>query len=118
MSKHWKEEADPEVHRDYMSTYQVQGNPVKVTNKLVEQYVYFVRECSFTFQFTNLDQLDEMIDYLSKKVHPSTRADHVVIEHWWHSWQERLPSGLLKGKNREKILKAMDRAREEFRKEN
>jgi hypothetical protein len=115
MSKHWKEKRNPEIHRDFMSTDQIGGVEVKpVGESPSEEWVFFVRECSFTFQFMDLGQLDEMIDYVSQKIHPSTRRSNDGLEHYWQSWQERLPKGLLKGARREKIAKALLKVKADF----
>ena len=74
-----------------------------------------MKECSFTFQFVNLEQLDKAIAYLSKKVHPSTWEFNDGLEHYWQRWYERLPKGLAGGTKRERILKALVRARRTFR---
>lgn len=64
----------------------------------------------------NLEQLDAAIEYFSKKVHQSTREYNNGLEHYWQRWYERLPNGLTGGTKRERILKALVRAREAFRK--
>ncbi|MEZ5008086.1 MAG: hypothetical protein R2728_11650 [Chitinophagales bacterium] len=113
MSKHWTEKYDPNIHKDFMSTYHVGGSSIDLNKLTSEKKIYFVRECSFTFQFINLNQLDEMIEFVSSKVQPSSRRE-IGLDHWWHSWKERLPKGLLKGSKRDKILKALEKARLDF----
>ena len=115
MSKHWKEIANKEKHLDYMSTYDVGG--MNIDGIKMGAYIYFVRECSFTFQFASLGQLDEMIEYVSKKTNPSTKVLHNGLEHYWQSWKERLPRGLLKGSKRVRILNALTRAKIDFKNE-
>lgn len=114
MSKHWKEKADADKHVDYMSTYHVGGININFEGNKTGEWVYFVRVGSFTFQFVNLEQLDDMIEYVSQKVHPSTKAPNNGLEHYWHSWQERLPKGLLKGPRRDRILTALLKAKTDF----
>lgn len=115
MSKHWKEQKDPDKHHDLMSTTHIGGIAVKANEK--EPWMYLVRECSFTFQFASLDQLRAMIAYVSVKVHPARRSYNNGIEHYWQHWYERLPKGLLAGPKREKFRKALLKALAEFEKE-
>ncbi len=111
----WKEKLDSKKHTDYMSSSWIGGMSVKKNkNNLVTEWVYFVQECSFTFQFVSLDQLDECIEYFSLKVLPSTIKQGIVLEHYWQRWFERLPKGLVAKKKKEKILKALKKARIEF----
>jgi hypothetical protein len=115
MSKHWKEKADPAKHLDLMSASGIGGINIDCDANKTDKWVYFVKECSFTFQFVNLEQLDEAIEYFNKKVHQSTREYNNGLEHYWQRWYERLPKGLTGGTKRERILKAWVRARETFR---
>ncbi len=87
------------------------GVPGMRRNKIEQEWVCFVKECTFTFQFRPLDQRDEMINYFSVKTHPSTRKTHNGLEHYWQSWRERLPTGLVKEPKRLKILKALRKAK-------
>ncbi len=114
MSKHWKEIANPAIHTDFMSTSWVGGIPAKADRKLTIQYVYFVRECSFTFQFSTIEQIEMMIAHFEKKIHASDRSFN-GLEHYWQKWYERLPGGLLKGAKRGKILKALKKALADFK---
>lgn len=113
MSKHWKEKTNPEEHIDYMSTNQIDGLSIQNSREKGE-WVYFVRECSFTFQFVSLEQLKTAKAYFSTKVHPSTMRFNNGLEHYWQSWSERLPAGLKGGSKRERILKALEKALQEF----
>jgi hypothetical protein len=115
MSKHWKEVADREKHIDYMSTTHIGGINIDFEGNKTDKWVYFVKECSFTFQFVNFEQLDMMIEYFSAKIHPSRRKYNNGLEHYWQYWYERLPKGLIGGTKRERILKALLKARDEFR---
>lgn len=114
MGKHWKEKADPTKHRDFMSTYQIGGVPIERSEQLLQQQVYFVKECSFVFCFVNLNQLEEAIDFFSKKTHPARRAYNSGLEHHWQHWSTRLPKGLTANSKREKILKALRKAYIDF----
>jgi hypothetical protein len=113
MSKHWKEKTDNKKHIDFMMTAHIGGFPIE-HSKNKGAWVYFVRECSFTFQFASIEQLKMMIDYFSKKVHPSTRTFNNGLEHYWQMWYERIPKGLAGGSKREKIHKALTKALNEF----
>lgn len=115
MSKHWKEKTNLEEHIDidYMSTAHIGGLPIQ-NSPAKGEWVYFVTECSFTFQFVSLEQLKTAKAYFSLKVHPSTRRFHDGLEHYWQSWSERLPAGLIRGSKRERILKALEKAFQEF----
>lgn len=114
MSKHWKEKTDFETHVDYMSTTHIQGLSIESSPERGE-WVYFVRECSFTFQFVSLKQLEKAKEYFSQKIHPSTRKFNNGYEHYWQLWFERLPAGLIGGTKRERILKALEKALIDFR---
>ncbi|MDE3895987.1 MULTISPECIES: hypothetical protein [Vibrio] len=109
MSKIWRELADPKVHSDFMSSYNEGGVPVKKSrDNLLEQWVYFVNVCGFTFQFVSIEQIIECKAYFVQKVHPSTRDSHPPSEHFWHPWYCKLPKGLNKTSNRKRVLKALD----------
>ena len=112
MAKHWKEPVDPERHRDFMSTSSVGGIPVNP--KKTDGFVYFVRECGFTFQFANLSQLETALAYFAERLHAPTRAWNNGLEHFWQKWFERLPAGLNGGPKREKIQKALALALADF----
>ncbi|MBK6699944.1 MAG: hypothetical protein IPG55_08585 [Saprospiraceae bacterium] len=113
MSKHWKEKTDPTKHVDFMSSTHLGGIGIE-GSKEKGAWVYFVRECSFTFQFASLRQLKVASDYFSKTVHPSTRRKHDGLEHYWQFWYEKLPKGLIGGSKREKVHKALTKALMEF----
>jgi hypothetical protein len=73
--------------------------------------------CSFTFYFESADEIEEYIHFYSQKTHPDSRlpiaegTDRFVR---WHSqrWYERLPMYLQEEPKREKVLKALKRAKE------
>ena len=99
-----------------MTGYQDAGGiPVKaVHDNLIEKWVYFVRAASFTFQFQTVVQIEEAKDYFSKKVHQAGRKPNHGLEHYWQRWFERLPPGLQNEAKRNKILKALEQAIDEF----
>jgi len=116
MTKVWREIADPEKHRDFMSTYNEGGAIVhKSRDNLIEKWVYLVDVCNFTFQFVNLDQVKECIKYFEKKVHPSTIDEHPPYEHYWQPWFCKLPKGINKDVKRQKVLKALNQVVEKWR---
>ncbi|MCP4213259.1 MAG: hypothetical protein GY765_01325 [bacterium] len=114
--KIWKEKLDPQKHKDYMSSYWIGGDDIKAPkDNLIDSWIFFVKECGFTFQFTSIAQLDECLNYFSQKVHASTRREHDGLEYDWQAWYERLPGGLIKNSKREKILKSLEAAKEKFK---
>ena len=48
-----------------------------------------------------------MEEYLSEKVHSSTRRFNNGLEHYWQSWEERLPRGIHARKTKERVLKGI-----------
>ena len=82
--KIWKEKLDPSIHKDFMSYNSIGGQTLEAPkDNLIEAWVYFVTECNFTFQFMCIDKISECIEYVSKKIHPSTREDNDGVEHYW-----------------------------------
>ena len=119
MAKFWRERVDPDRHRDFIGggyrgdgVQDAGGWPVVPAS--TDGWIYFVRECSFTFTFVTLAQLDEAREYFAKPVHPSRRRRGVSQEHYWQHWYERLPSALTGGTKRTRILRALDAARQHF----
>lgn len=110
MSKVWREIADPEKHRDFMSNSVEGGIPVtKSRDNLIEAWVYFTEVNGFVFQFANLDQVKDCKKYFEQKLHPSTKGNyHIVHEHYWQPWYCKLPKGITKTKNRIKVLRALE----------
>jgi hypothetical protein len=109
MAKIWKEPLDEERHKDFMSSATVGGG-----RPIADGWVYFVRECSFTFQFMSRGQIQECLEFFSVKVHPARRRPGITLEHYWQHWYERLPRGLLAESKRVRIKKALERALDEF----
>jgi hypothetical protein len=110
MSKHWKEPLDPKRHVDH---HHAGGAHPRVGG--AHEFAYFVRVAGFTFEFASLAQLHETLEFFALKIHPSSRRD--VYEHEkgeWQAWHERLPAAILKGSRRERVLKALRKALEEF----
>lgn len=57
-----------------MSTTHLWGMLLKGSKYKTAKWVYFVKECSFTFQFVSLEQIEEYINYFEHKVHPTSIA--------------------------------------------
>jgi hypothetical protein len=111
--KHWKEPLDVERHRDYVSGSQDAGG-VPIDRSISDGWVYFVRVCSFTFSFANLDQLREAIRYFGQTVHPARREPGRHLEHYWQRWYERLPPGLVGGSKRVRVRHGLTAALTSF----
>jgi hypothetical protein len=77
MSKVWREIADPNIHSDFMSTFNEGGVPIeKSRDNLIQKWIYLANVCNFTFQFSSIQQVKECVVYFEKKTHPSTIGDH------------------------------------------
>ena len=89
--------------------------------------VWFVKVCGFTFVFNNIQQLDACLRYYSSKTHPSSiiKKEDLTAdlgENWrelrgWdiERWFERLPMFLLESAKREKVIKALQQAQQQWR---
>lgn len=88
--------------------------------KLDPTWVYFVRECGFTFEFHSLGQLKTCLEYFDQKMRPPTRIPSGEL--WKYGgdqsetqrWFERLPAKLFAATKREQIVKALRRALTHF----
>lgn len=110
MSRVWREIADPKKHSDFMSTNNEGGVPIdKSRDNLIEKWVYLAEVCNFKFQFASLDQVKECKEYFERKLQPTTRGSHPPFEHYWHPWFCKLPKGITKETNRQKVLKALNK---------
>jgi hypothetical protein len=120
MAKIWKEKYDWSKHQNKMYFEGDDNN--YPSNNIEVKWIYFVKECSFVFEFHSIGQLKECQKYYSKKVRPSS----IIPEKDLHlyggdqsetqRWFERLPMKLLKEKNRIRVLKALNNAIIEFEK--
>ena len=113
MPKYWTEPLDPSKHVDFMRGYQAPGG-VLIDEPAGSRLVYFVRVCGFTFQFQSIDQVDEALRRFERQTQPSSRAPNDGLEHYWHSWFDRLPSGLAAGSKRVRVISALKQARKSF----
>lgn len=109
MAKIWRERLDLERHRDFMTGAQAPGGCV-IAPTTSDGWVYFVRDCAFTFQFASIEQIREVHSYLSRRTHAARRVPGVALEHYWQHWFERLPAGLTSGSRRLRVLRALERA--------
>jgi hypothetical protein len=111
MAKIWKEELDPSRHCHKMDG--VVAYAPKIGG--LHRWIYFVRVCSFTFEFHSLEQIKKCLDYYSMAIHQSSRMDIGGADHWeMQRWFERLPMYLLEEPRRQKVVKALSSAMEEF----
>ncbi len=78
-------------------------------------YVYFVRVCSFTFEFHSIEQIKLCLAYFDKKIHLSSRIDIGGADSWEvQRWYERLPMYLLEEPKRLRVVKALTSATKVF----
>jgi hypothetical protein len=111
MAKVWKEELDWSRHTNKMDA------PVNYPPNVggLHRWVYFVRVCSFTFEFHSIEQIRMCLDYYSQKIHASSRMDIGSADSWeMQRWFERLPMYLLEETKRQKVVKALLLALDEF----
>jgi hypothetical protein len=87
--------------------------------KLIPEWVYCVYVCGFTFKFWSVDQIQAALDFYSKKIHPSSRISDSNSYVWCHHreaqrWYERLPLYLRKEGKRQRVVKALEQALQQF----
>ncbi len=123
MSKYWIEKYNSSKHKNKMWGEGIK--PPEGRHRTLDPYnVYFVRECSFTFEFHSISQLDACIQHFSRKLQPSTKIpgselDNYGSDYWERQrWFESLPKGLVSNHQRPKILKALEKAKIYFKKNN
>lgn len=128
---------------EYWKTKRKELGGLGPSDPLIEHWDYFVKVCGFTFKAENLDQIREMIEYYSKKTHPTSRRPDpgeidtivrdkglprsTVIEQYrnemrWHPecaqrWFEKVPKHLEGEKYRHRVVKALTEAVEYFESE-
>ena len=119
MAQIWKEERQGHWS-EHFDLHGYQGLPphdVSPNPKLVPVYTYFVRVCCFTFRFGSVAQITPVLEYYRQKIRPSTRRDtnHYAFERdVAQRWFERLPGHLREEPKRQKVVKALERASEQF----
>jgi hypothetical protein len=116
MAKVWKEQLDGSRHQNKMDA-PVDRRP---NVSFVPKWVFFVRVCSFTFEFHSLKQIGECLEYYSQKIHPTSRIPWKELPLYGgdqsetQRWYERLPMYLLEEPKRQKVVKALSAAIEQF----
>ena len=117
MSRHWREQTGGD--------------------KLLPQWTYSVEVCGFTFRFSSLAQLREVLAFYRQKTHPSSRLPDPawVRREAQHNpngyretisaimfferdalqrWFEKVPMYLQENGKRERVVQALGRALEDF----
>jgi len=80
------------------------------------EWIYYVCVCSFTFTFFSLEMLEEYVAYYSKKTLPSSRASAIWVGEPQTKF-DRLPQYLREEAKRQKVVKALTKALNEFRRQ-
>ncbi|MEM8557310.1 MAG: hypothetical protein AAGG50_05745 [Bacteroidota bacterium] len=117
MAKHWKESYTLEAAQA-LGIHDFEGRPV--LGDANTRWIYYVRVRSFTFGFFSLRELDRYIDFFSHKTLPSSMVEGpfsngpAASVGDGQSVFERLPGRLRAERDRVKVLKALERAREDF----
>lgn len=93
-------------------------------SNLVPIWLYFVEVCGFTFKFHSVEQLEQTLEYYTKKLHPSSiipnlnqcpeKIDRSLIQRWY----EKLPLYLRKEAKRKKVVAALQKAVHQFSSDN
>lgn len=86
---------------------------------LVDYKVCTVTVCSFTFLFHSTEQLALCLDYYRREHRPSSRlpvyTQNLGGDHWeTQRWFETLPQYLLEKPKRAKVVKALEKAMQEY----
>lgn len=111
MAQIWKEKFDSARHQNKMDGVVAHHPEIN----FVPKWVFFVSVCSFTFEFHTLNQIKECLAYYSQKTHRSSRIDIGSADHWeFQRWFERLPMYLLEEPKRQKVVKALASAVNQF----
>ncbi|MEM9345350.1 MAG: hypothetical protein AAGB26_01910 [Planctomycetota bacterium] len=116
MSRHWIEQ----LSRDKGARGYGHPDNYKEMDRLIFErcVLYKVYVCNFEFEFPVLEEIEEYIDYFSQKTHPSSRVDIGAADHWEAQTRfSRLPLRLLNNHNRPLVLKALQSALDDFRKD-
>jgi hypothetical protein len=119
MARIWKETVD-HWGRTHMSGI---GKPHRSNHDYGKMEVWYVRVCSFTFEFNHPDQVDACLGYYSQKVRPSSRipANELHLfggdQSECQRWFERLPMYLLEEPKRLKVVQALTQAKSRWAQE-
>jgi hypothetical protein len=115
MATYWTEQFNPEIHRNHMWGSECDV-PEHCDLRLDPRLVYFIRVCSFTFEFHSIGQIKQCLGYYNKKIHATSilsseilktgtcGGDHGETQRWY----ERLPQKLLKESKRKKVVIALE----------
>lgn len=104
-------EYNPKDHRDYMSSLIEGGIEIEKPHLIRGVPFVFTLDISKTcLVFKDITQLKEAKNFFEQTLRPSTVGEPPPFEHHWHVWYGRLPKEVLKSSNKEKILKAINKA--------
>lgn len=115
MAQIWSEPFDGLKHRDQMPGVASSTSDHSRAPTLLQRRVFFVRVCSFTFQFHSLQQIQACLGYYNRKIQPSSRCDIGAMDHWeCERWLEKLPLFLREEPKRQRVIKALHNALKVF----
>ncbi|MCV6638445.1 hypothetical protein [Candidatus Albibeggiatoa sp. nov. NOAA] len=126
MARWWKEIYNSDKHKNTMygiidGQYQYNFD-FSNSDNLRKQYVIHVEVVGFGFTFLSLRQLEICIQYFSQKIRKSSMipSNSIGVADYWEvqRWYDRLPKGMTNEHKRPKILKALNQAYQEFKKDN
>jgi hypothetical protein len=118
MAQIWSEPFDGLKHQNQMLEVESSTSDYYCAPSLLQKPVYFVRVCSFNFQFHSLQQIQACLDYYARKIQPSSRQHIGAPDHWeCERWFERLPLFLREEPKRQKVIKALREALNKFKAE-
>jgi len=107
----WREKSKGTVPYIYLKDAEsLRRAPTLIANEMV-----FVDVASFTFRFVSLRQLNDYLAYYGKKIHPSSRlgGPGLSVDVWETlRWNETLPMYLLEEPKRQKVVKALTKAKQ------
>ena len=103
----------------YSSDASVQRKQHWKAPSLSDYKVCLVTVCDFTFIFHSTAQLALCLDYYRREHQPSSRlpvyTENLGGDHWeTQRWFERLPQYLLEKPKRLKVIKALEKALQEY----
>lgn len=127
MADFWVEH-DTRIPETWLGRY-TEGRPACAGQS--DLVTYFVRVCGFTFRFQSLDELRHVLEFYRRKTHPSSRyakprdfrkrgvgkagCGHTGCgPSCWQRWYERIPIKLQANARRERVVRALERALDEF----
>jgi hypothetical protein len=118
MAQIWSEPFDGHKHQNQMLEVESSTSDYYRAPTLLQRPVYFVRVCSFTFEFHSLQQIQACLDYYARKIQPSSRQHIGAADHWeCERWFERLPLFLREESKRQRVVKALRDALKRFKME-